>query len=319
MTILRFTMEDPQVFSTMLDFEEQFKTEQDCYDYLSQFKWPNGYCCPRCEHDQAWFTAHGNSICRKCEHHNSLRAGTIFHGSPKPLMLWFRAIWYITEQKNGVSALGLQRALGLGSYHTAWSWLHKLRCAMVNPDRDRLSGVVEVDEAFYGGAQKGKRGRGAEGKIMILVATENKDGVPGRVRFVEIADASAESLTTAISNIVEPGSTIQTDGWKGYATLDETGFKREIIPRQKNQPSESLLPMADLNISLFKRWALGTHQGAIGHDHIGYYLDEFTFRFNRRKSKNRGLLFQRLIENSVRIDPVPESLLVGGNYGLHHN
>ena len=316
---LHFTMENPRVFSTMLEFEEQFKTEEDCYEYLKQHKWAKGYCCPKCEHDRAWISATGNTVCQECEHHNSLTAGTIFHGTSKPLMLWFRAIWYITEQKNGVSALGLQRAIGLGSYHTAWAWLHKLRCAMVNPDRDRLSGVVEVDEAFYGGAKKGKGGRGAEGKVLILIATENNNDAPGRIRMVEIPDASGDSLISAIQEMVELGSTIQTDGWKGYSKLNQKGYTREVIPRENTNPGESLLPLADLNISLFKRWALGTHQGAIGHDHIGYYMDEFTFRYNRRKSKNRGLLFQRLVENAVRIDPIPESLLVGGNYDIHHN
>jgi transposase-like protein len=312
-------MEDPPIFSTMLDFEEQFKTDQDCYGYLQKFKWPEGFMCPRCGHSEAWTSARGMMICRKCEHHNSLTAGTIFHGSNKPLRLWFRAIWYVTEQKNGVSALGLQRALGLGSYHTAWAWLHKLRCAMVSPGRDRLSGIVEVDEAFYGGVKKGKRGRGADGKALLFIATEDNDGVPGRVRLVQIWNASAESLTAALNNTVEPGSIVRTDGWKGYAGIKSKGYQHEIISKENAELSENLLPMAHLNISLFKRWILGTHQGAIGHDHIGYYLDEFTFRFNRRRSEARGLLFQRLVENAMQVDPVPEELLVGGNYELHHN
>lgn len=234
-------------------------------------------------------------------------------------MLWFRAIWYVTEQKNGVSALGLQRALGLGSYHTAWAWLHKLRCAMVRPDRDRLSGLVEVDEALYGGVKKGKRGRGADGKALILVATEDKNGVPGRVRLVQILDASEDSLKAALKQIVEPGSTVRTDGWAGYTKLDKIGLAHDIVAKETVENRENLLPMAHLNISLFKRWILGTHQGAIGHDHLGFYLDEFTFRFNRRKSKARGLLFQRLVENAMQIDPVTEELLIGGNYEIHHN
>lgn len=312
-------MKELAIFSTMLDFEEQFKTEQDCYEYLERFKWPDGFICPRCEHSESWSSARGTMICRKCEHHNSLTAGTIFHGSNKPLKLWFQAIWYVTEQKNGVSALGLQRALGLGSYHTAWAWLHKLRCAMVRPGRDRLSGIVEVDEAFYGGVKKGKRGRGADGKALIFVATEDNDGVPGRIRLVQIWNASAESLTAALNDTVEPGSIVRTDGWKGYQSLKPKGYKHEVISKENAEVSSNLLPMAHLNISLFKRWVLGTHQGAIGHDHIGYYLDEFTFRYNRRRSKARGLLFQRLVENAMQVDPVPEELLVGGNYEIHHN
>lgn len=312
-------MESLPLFSTMLEFEEQFKTEEDCLEYLRKFKWPDGYCCPQCDHSEAWESARGVMICRKCQHHNSLTAGTIFHGSRKGLKLWFRAMWYITEQKNGVSALGLQRALGIGSYHTAWTWLHKLRCAMVNPDRDRLSGVVEVDEAYYGGVKKGKRGRGADGKALIFVATENVNGHPGRIRLLHIEDASGDSLIGALSQAVEKGTIVQSDGWSGYAGVKKAGYKHQIISPEDCEISENLLPMAHLNISLFKRWLLGTHQGAIGHDHIGYYLDEFTFRFNRRKSKARGLLFQRLVENAMKVDPVIESQLFGGNYDLHHN
>ncbi len=312
-------MEETPLFSTMLEFEEQFRTEQDCHEYLQKFKWPDGYKCPLCDHPKGWISSKGNMICCECEHHNSLTASTIFHGSRKPLMLWFRAMWYVTEQKNGVSALGLQRAIGLGSYHTAWAWLHKLRCAMVRPDRDRLKGTVEVDEALYGGVKKGKRGRGADGKALILVATEDDDGFPGRVRLVQIWDASEDSLKAALAQTVEPGSTVRTDGWAGYTNLDEIGLKHEVVTKATATNSENLMPMAHLNISLFKRWILGTHQGAIGHDHLGFYLDEFTFRFNRRKSKARGLLFQRLVENAMQTDPVPEELLIGGNYEIHHN
>jgi len=312
-------MENPPLFSTMLEFEEQFRTEQDCLEYLEKFRWPDGYQCPLCDHSEAWKSSRGMMICRKCEHHDSLTAGTIFHGSRKPLKVWFQAIWYVTEQKNGVSALGLQRALGFGSYHTAWTWLHKLRCAMVRPNRDRLSGTVEVDEALYGGVKKGKRGRGADGKALIFVATEDQNGNPGRIRLVHIEDASSESIIEALKKTVEPGSKIRSDGWKGYSGVKDAGYKHEVVDGANYKNGEDLLPMANLNISLFKRWVLGTLQGGIGHDHLGYYLDEFTFRFNRRKSKARGLLFQRLIENAMQVDPVIENQLRGGNYDLHHN
>lgn len=303
----------------MLEFENQFSTEKDCLEFLQKFKWPDGYQCPRCGHCEGWLSARNVMICRKCEHHNSLTAGTIFHGSRKPLLLWFRAMWFVTEQKNGVSAAGLQRALGLGSYHTAWTWLHKLRCAMVRPGRDRLSGVVEVDEAYYGGVKKGKRGRGADGKALIFIATEDNAGKPGRVRLVQIEDAGCESLLAALDQTVEPGSVVRTDGWSGYAGVKNAGYEHAVVDGGSCKTGEDLLPMAHLNISLLKRWLLGTHQGGIGHDHLGYYLDEFTFRFNRRTSKERGLLFQRLIENAMKIDPVIESQIVGGNYDLHHN
>jgi transposase-like protein len=307
-------MEVPQLLSTMLDFEHQFKTEADCLDFLRKLKWPDGFRCPKCSHTEAWETSSDRLICCQCQHKSSLTAGTIFHQTRKPLMLWFRAMWYITQQKNGVSALGLQRTLGLGSYHTAWTWMHKLRSAMVRPDRDRLSGTVEVDEAYYGGIKKGKRGRGAEGKALILIAVEDKAGKPGRIRLAHIEDASGPNLLRAIKEAVEPKSCIRTDGWKGYNALGKADYEHEIVDRESALVGENLLPMDHLVASLLKRWILGTHQGAIAASHLGYYLDEFTFRFNRRTSKSRGLLFQRLVEQAVMVDPLMNTALKGGNY-----
>jgi transposase-like protein len=298
----------------MLEFESEFRTEADCICYLRELRWPDGFRCLKCGHREVWTTAQSLVICPNCQHKTSLTSGTIFHQTRKPLLLWFRAIWYLTEQKSGVSALGLQRALGLGSYHTAWTWLHKLRCAMVRPGRDRLRGVVEVDEAFYGGAKAGKRGRGAEGKALILIATEDKAGAPGRLRMRRIEDASSRSLLGALEQMVESGSRIRTDGWNGYKGLLKAGYDHEVVDGGSCLTGEDLLPMAHLNIALLKRWLLGTHQGAIGQDHLDYYLDEFTFRFNRRTSKSRGLLFQRLVEQALNVEPVMEKQLKAGNY-----
>ena len=303
----------------MLDFEHQFQEEADCYAYLQNLKWPEGYRCPKCNHCEAWQASNGLTICRNCQHQSSLTAGTIFHKTRKPLLFWFRAIWYVTQQKHGVSALGLQRALGLGSYHTAWAWMHKLRCAMVRPGRDRLSGTVEVDEAYYGGLKKGKRGRGAEGKALILIASEDQNGKPGRIRLQHIEDACGNSLLKALGDMVEPGSRIRTDGWKGYNALRQAGYQHDVVDGGSCLVGEDLLPMAHLITSLLKRWLLGTHQGAVGHSHLGYYLDEFTFRFNRRTSKSRGLLFERLVAQAMMIDPVMNSDLENKNYETPSN
>jgi transposase-like protein len=303
--------------STMLDFEERFQTEEDCFAYLLGLKWPDGFLCPRCGHHSAWTTPASVSICQSCQHQASVTSGTIFHGTRKPLLLWFRAIWHVTQQKNGVSALGLQRALGLGSYHTAWTWMHKLRSAMVRPGRDRLSGTVEVDETYLGGAKEGKRGRGADGKALILIAVEDVGGRPGRIRLRHIADASALSLLGALGDLVEPGSRIRTDGWTGYTGLADAGYEHDLVDGGSCLVGEDLLSMAHLIASLMKRWLLGTHQGAVEASHLGYYLDEFTFRFNRRTSKSRGLLFQRLVEQAMMVDPVMNSDLEGGTYNAH--
>ena len=238
-----------------------------------------------------------------------MTAGTIFQDSRLPLRVWFRAMWYVTNQKNGVSALGLQRALGIRSYQTAWAWLHKLRRAMVRPGRDRLRGMVEVDETYIGGERPGKRGRGAEGKVLVVVAVEFDQNVLGRIRLVMAPDASGKSLRDAVQVLVTPGSSVCTDGWKGYNGLMNCDYAHRVV-REAESLGEDLLPHCHQVVSLLKRWLLGTHQGAVSPKHLGYYLDEFTFRFNRRKSASRGKLFFRLVQQAVQIGPQPYAELV---------
>jgi len=221
-------------------------------------------------------------------------------------------MWYIVSEKNGVSALGLQRILGFSRYETTWLWLHRLRTAMVRPGRDRLSGTVEVDEAYIGGKRPGKRGRGAKGKALIIVAAEDKGNHLGRIRLHRILDASAESLIAAVKQTVESGSTVHTDDWDGYNGLPAAGYKRRIV-RKSDVTGENLLPLVHRSISLLKRWLLGTHQGAVHHSHLDYYLDEFTFRFNRRTSRSRGKLFYRLLQQAVSVAPVRDRDIKGSH------
>jgi len=237
--------------------------------------------------------------------------GTVFQDSKVPLTVWFRAMWQITSQKNGISALGVKRVLGLGSYRTAWSMLHKLRRAMIRPGRERLHGVVEVDESYYGGEEKGVRGRQTEKKALIVVAAEAVPGSAsaiGRIRLAHIADTCRETLHGFISQSVEPGSTVITDGLQSYCDLKDYGHQRQI---QKHMPEgEWLLPRVHRVMALLKRWLLGTHQGAVEHEYLDDYLNEFTFRFNRRTSKSRGKLFYRLAQQVVSVPPTPYSILV---------
>ena len=240
--------------------------------------------------------------CRSCRGRTSLTAGTIFEGTRKPLRTWFMAMWFVTSQKNGVSALGLQRVLGLGSYETAWTWLHKLRRAMVRPGRDRLRGAVEVDETYVGGAEKGKWGREVESKAIVAVAAEEDGKGIGRIRLRRIADVSAGSLLPFVREGVAPGTIVHTDGWKGYAGLAEDGFKHKVsVISAGPDAAHVVMPRVHRVAALFKRWLLGTHQGGVKVRHLDYYLDEFTFRFNRRRSKARGLLFHRLAEQAVAV------------------
>lgn len=296
---------------TISEFEERFADEEACRLYLFQLRWPQGFHCPRCDSDRAWLTKRGLHRCKECDFQVSVTAGTIFQDTRKPLLQWFRAMWYVTSQKQGISALGLQRFLGLGSYHTAWTWLHKLRRAMVRPGRDRLHGLVEVDETYIGGEHSGKRGRGAQGKELVVIAVEDKDEALGRIRMCLVKDASAASLTRAVQECVEPGSTVTTDGWSGYNGLKAAGYGHRVV-RNESVPGDNLLPLAHRVASLLKRWILGTHQGAIRPSHLAYYLDEFTFRFNRRTSRSRGKLFYRLVQQAATIQPVTEKEVSGG-------
>ena len=288
----------------IMEFEKRFSTEEACRDYLFKLKWPNGYRCPRCDHKKAWPLKKALYQCANCDHKVSVIAGTIFHGTHKSLVLWFRAIWCLTGQKNGASALCIQKIMGLGSYKTAWVWLHKLRRAMVTPGRDNLSGIVEVDETYIGGKKPGKRGRGAEGKSLVVIAVEINGSKIGRIRLRKVPDASSKSLNNAIEKTINKGSLIQTDGWNGYNHLKSLGYIHEII-RQNSEVGDSLLPNCHLVASLLKRWLAGTHKGAVSHEHLEYYLDEFAFRFNRRTSTHRGKLFYRLLQNAVKIEPIP--------------
>jgi transposase-like protein len=238
-------------------------------------------------------------------------AGTIFQDTHRPLTLWLRAMWWVTSQKNGASALGLQRVLGLGSYKTAWSWLHKLRRAMVRLGRDRLSGRVEVDETYLGSPEQGMAGRRTDKKALIVVAAQEDGKGIGRIRMKRVPDASADSLLPFVEASVEPGSVVHTDGWESYQGLKEKGYAHEVtILRRRKESASDLLPRVHRVVSLLKRWLLGTHQGAVGHDHLDYYLDEFTFRFNRRTSRHRGKLFFRLVQQAVQTEPVPYARLI---------
>jgi len=214
-------------------------------------------------------------------------------------------MWHVTGQKYGANALGLQRVLNFGSYHTAWQWLHKLRRAMVRPGRDKLSGLVEVDETYVGGKKPGKRGRGAEGKALVGIAVEDKgeEGI-GRIRLWHLENASGASLMPFVKAVVQRDSTVRTDDWSGYGELAENGFGHIVI-------SSKDLKLAHLVAALLKRWLLGTYQGAVRPSHLLYYLDEFTFRFNRRTSNSRGKLFYRLVQQAMMVDPAPLKTIKG--------
>ena len=249
--------------------------------------------------------------CSGCGYQSSVTAGTIFQDTRKPLTLWFRAAWWVTSQKNGASAMGLQRVLGLKSYKTAWTWLHKLRRAMVRPERDRLTGRVEVDETYLGGLEEGVRGRQTECKALIVVAAQEDGPGIGRIRMRRIADASAESLVPFVRGFGRGGQRRPHRRLAGLRALAGQRLRsRGHVPEGKKETPSELMPRVHRVISLLKRWLMGTHQGAVSLEHLDYYLDEFTFRFNRRKSRSRGKLFFRLLQQAVAVDPVPYKSMV---------
>lgn len=294
----------------LLEFEARFSTEAACREYLFRLLWPGGFCCPRCGGRKGWPKSGALLQCSSCDYQSSVTAGTIFQDTHLPLTLWFRAIWYVTSQKNGASALGVQRVLGLGSYRTAWSWLHKLRRAMVRPGRDRLLGTVEVDETYWGAVEEGVVGRLTEKKTLVLVAVQH-DGPHkiGRIRMRQVTDLSRSTLHAFITENIEPGSMVRTDGLETYSGL--RGYRHApIVITGSGRTADELLPRVHRVVSLLKRWLLGTHQGAVGHKHLDYYLDEFTFRFNRRTSASRGKLFYRLVQQAAQIEPHPYRTLV---------
>jgi transposase-like protein len=305
----------PRTFEEM---DEWFRTEAGCRAYIQRLRWPDGFVCGRCGVvGEPWVTARGVFRCKACDIETSLTAGTVFQDTRKPLRTWFLAMWFITSQKNGVSALGLQRVLGLGSYETAWTWMHKLRRAMVRPGRDQLAGEVEIDETYVGGPEEGKRGRGIEKKSIVVVAAEKNGRAIGRIRLKRVKDVSAESLLAFIRETVEPGTTIHTDGWRGYSGLPAAGYKHRVTSISGGEElAHEVMPRVHNVAALLKRWLLGTLQGGVQQQHLDYYLDEFTFRFNRRRSKARGLLFHRLAQQAVAIGPTPYNAIIHGKSPL---
>lgn len=304
-------MEQENYPNNFEEFVDKFQAEKDCIEYISSLRWSDGYRCPHCQSSKAWITSRGLFHCSQCRHDTSITYGTVFENTQKPLRLWFHVMWLMMSQKTGVSAKNLQDSMGFGSYQTIWGWLHKLRSVMVLPGRELLNGTVEIDETYIGAKTEGKRGRGSEGKTLVVVAVEGIDNIVekenekgyekilGRVRFRCVDDASAENLIPFVCDTVKPGSNVVTDGWAGYNDLRSKGFKhcKQLFTDSKNP--RDILPHVHLIVSLLKRWLRGTHQGAVSSAHLQDYLDEYAFRFNRRLSTHRGKLFYRLMQQAV--------------------
>lgn len=292
------------------EFQSWFSSDADCLDYLEWLRWPNGFVCPRCGHVGGWRLGDGRIECAGCAARTSVTAGTIFDKTRTPLTVWFTACWLFATAKDGMSALNLQRTMEIGSYQTAWAMLHRLRQVLVRPGRELLSGVVEVDETFVGGEEHGLAGGRAKGKkvlVGVAIEVQSPKGF-GRCRLAILPDASAKALHAFVCDHVEPGATVITDAWQGYRGLERLGYQHErrnqSAAKARGEDPGLLLPGVHRVASLAKRWLLSTHQGAVDREHLAGYLNEFTFRFNRRSSRSRGLVFYRVLQLAVGHQPV---------------
>ncbi len=293
------------------EFQAWFQTDADCLDYLEWLRWPSGFVCPDCDRAGGWRLGDGRFMCSGCGRRTSVTAGTIFDRTRSPLTVWFMACWHFATGKNGVSALSLKRTLEIGSYQTAWAMLHRLRSVLVRPGRERLKGRVEVDETFIGGVEPGRPGGRFLGgkKTLTVIAVEVLEPKGfGRCRMLPLADASAATLHPFVQEHIEPGAIIITDGWQGYHGLDGKGYRHDRRSQRaaeaRGEDPGELLPGVHRVASLAKRWLLGTHQGAVEAKHLAAYLNEFVFRFNRRRSRSRGMLFFRVMELAAAHEPV---------------
>jgi transposase-like protein/ribosomal protein L37AE/L43A len=286
------------------EFNKRFCEETNCEKYLFNYRWPEGFICPKCGFKSYWKTAKGLYMCQRCESQHSITAQTIMHGTRHPLTLWFKAMWWFTTKKSGFNAVDLQNYLGLGSYTTAWSWLQKLRCCTIRSDREKLSGTIEVDEFYLGGQRSGKRGRGAEHKYPVAVAVEKKGKKLGRLRLQVIEDCSESQLSPFIHANVEPGSKVLTDGWKGYNFFEDQKYEHHTIIASKAKNKESVLPGVHLIASLVNRLITGTFQGRFEKKYLQQYLDEYVFRFNRRNTKSIGKRFFRIVQQAMVAKPL---------------
>lgn len=294
------------------DFLDWFATEEACLAYLEKLRWANGFVCPSCGSvAEAYRASRTRLMCRDCQRQSTVTSGTIFDKTRTPLRVWLAAAWYLTNQKQGVSALGLQRVLGLGSYQTAWTMLHRFRRAMVRPGREQLKGQVEVDETYLAITDRqtpispvGRKSKTTKVQIVIAVETLQPKGF-GRIRLRRIANDSAACVIPFVQEVVEPGAQVHTDGSAAYLSLGELGYPHQrTVMLGSDVPAHVSMAGVHRVAALVQRWILGTHHGSVQPEHLDAYLDEFVFRFNRRTSSSRGMLFYRLLQQAVATQPV---------------
>ncbi|MDO9528873.1 MAG: IS1595 family transposase [Syntrophales bacterium] len=306
--------------NTYREFVKMFPDDAACAAFLAKLRWPEEFTCRSCKTTSTpWNQSRGRLVCPICRYQTSVTAGTIFDKTRTPLTTWFEAAWHVTTAKNGMSAKTLERTIGT-SYKVAWMLLQRFRVAMVNSERKPLSGIVEVDETYIGGKEHGgKRGRGTIKSIVVIAIEIKQPKGFGRVRMRCIPDLSGDSLLPFVQDVVAPESIVCTDGWRGYNGLPKCGYTRDMqVLSSSGDPAHVSMPGVHRVASLVKRWILGTHQGSVLPNHLQSYLEEYTFRFNRRTSRSRGLVFRRLLEQAVTTNSITMGDITGG-YDWDHN
>jgi hypothetical protein len=296
---------------SLLEFQRQFPDEASCAAYLTKQRWPEGFVCPVCGGKRGWAleTKSWTTECAGCGRQTSVTAGTVMHRSKLPLTVWFWAAYLMATHSNGISATQIRSQLGLGSYKTAWLLCAKLRGAMVNPTRTSLSGLVEMDETTIpfrtrDDPPSGGQGRSHQGKMLVVGAVEIADGKPGRIRLRAIPDFSGETLAGVVKDTVASGSTLKTDGWSGYAASAGVVHDPHVIG---SMAAHIVLPWVHRVFSNLKTWALGVYHG-LRRKHLQAYLDEFVFRFNRRRTRHAA--FRSLLGLAATKKPVTYNMLI---------
>jgi hypothetical protein len=285
-------MNDLDYPKNLREFDRLFAHKDACLHFLEKVRWGDSFSCQSCGAKEYWTLSTGLRRCQACRFKNSVKTGTIFESSRLPLKMWFYAIWWITAHKNGVSALDLQKDVGLGSYRSAWLLLHKIRNAMVQADKSLLQGEVEVDKIYLLSEQ-------------VIVATEFSGSTRiGRIQMERVRDSKANQLEEFIMANVARGSTIYASNLEGNGGLARLGYKQVARKLSRSKPAQTL-PRVQIVSDSLQKWLRGTLRGRIDSKHMESYLEEFVFRFNRRTSKARGILFQRVLENAVRVEPAP--------------
>lgn len=286
---------------TATEFEKRFATEEDCRAYWIEARWGGKPACARCKSTRVWTIREGTTFqCADCRHQTSLTSGTLLEKTRKPLKMWFRAVFEISTRRTGISAKDLERIMGFGSYKTAWTWLHKLRAALVRPDREPLGPFVQMDEALVGG-------KGSPHKELVLVAAE----VDGRVRLAHAATNDKPTLKRFADGQVAADARVTTDGLASYdsESLGQRPHAAKVQTKAERREGDAV-QSCHWTISLLKRWLLGTHAGAVSPKHLQAYLDEYAFRHNRRRTNGVGRIAARVIERLVARQPLTMRSLI---------